>query len=440
MININEAIIMLKQGDKIRILTKGEATILEELGSGGQGTVYKVCYGEKEYALKWYHKPSKPKFYENLKCNIEKGSPASCFLWPLFITEKDEKGRFGYLMELRDPSYKEFSDFLLAKEHFSTVSAMVEAAIKICVSFRQLHNKGYSYQDLNDGNFFINPITGDVLICDNDNIAPSGENMGVLGKCRYMAPEIITRKKSCPDTQSDRFSLAVILFLLFFNNHPLEGERISRCPCMTEKNERLFYGDDPVFIYDLQKQNNRPVEGIHINVIQLWPLFPKYVRDMFIDQFSEKVMHEPGRRITEKEWLEKVLLRMRHELVKCPACGNEIFLDIEQNNFVCSDCQYKIQQRMPIIQSGSYRVAADRDKKVYQYITNSYKQLLNTCTGIIVESKKTSGLFGLRNLTQETWILTMKNGKTRPIEPGETVPLLIGNEIAFGNGSKATIL
>ena len=131
---------------------------------------------------------------------------------------------------------------------------------------------------------------------------------------------------------------------------------------------------------------------------------------------------------------------MRHELVKCPACGNEIFLDIEQNNFVCSDCQYKIQQRMQIIQSGSYRVAADRDKNGYQYITNSYKQLLNTCTGIIVESKKTSGLFGLRNLTQETWILTMKNGKTRPIEPGETVPLLIGNEIAFGNGSKATIL
>ena len=38
---------MLKQGDKIRILTKGEATILEELGSGGQGTVIRYVMVKK---------------------------------------------------------------------------------------------------------------------------------------------------------------------------------------------------------------------------------------------------------------------------------------------------------------------------------------------------------------------------------------------------------
>lgn len=37
-----------------------------------------------------------------------------------------------------------------------------------------LHRHGYSYQDLNDGNFFINPESGDVLICDNDNVMPQG--------------------------------------------------------------------------------------------------------------------------------------------------------------------------------------------------------------------------------------------------------------------------
>lgn len=429
---------MLKQNDKIKITTGGEATILAELGSGGQGTVYKVRYGNKEYALKWYHKAGKLEFYENLKHNIEKGAPAPSFLWPLFLTEKDADGCFGYLMELRNPDYKEFGDFLLAKVHFANVVAMIEAAIKICVGFRKLHNAGYSYQDLNDGNFFINPANGDVLICDNDNVAPAGKNMGILGKCRYMAPEIV-RGEKLPDAQSDRFSLAVILFLLFFNNHPLEGAQIASCPCMTEKHEKKFYGTHPIFIYDTDDTSNRPVSGIHVNVIKLWPQFPEYVRKTFIGQFSQEALQNSNRRITEKEWLEKVLLQMRHELITCPTCGNEIFADIENDAFVCSDCHHRIQ-RPPIIQSDNYKVAIGKDKKIYQYITNRNAQKLNTCTGLVVESRKTPGLFGLKNLTNETWMLTTKSGKTRPISPNEVLPLLIGNTISFGYGTEAKII
>ena len=430
---------MFKKGDLIKISTGGEAKVLSELGSGGQGTVYKVSYNDKEYALKWYHKPGEEKFYKNLKQNIEKGSPAPFFLWPLFLTEKDSNGCFGYLMELRDSAYKEFSDFLLAKVQFSTVSAMIEAGIKICAGFQKLHGKGYSYQDLNDGNFFINPSTGDILICDNDNVSSADENMGILGKCRYMAPEVV-RGETMPNPQSDRFSLAIILFLLFFNNHPLEGELISNCPCMTEKHEKKFYGFSPLFIYDPTDNSNRPVRGIHTNVIHLWPEFPQYVRDIFINQFSQKVLQEPGRRISEKEWIENILLRMRHELVKCPSCGNEIFLDTEKNDFRCSDCSFHVDLRVPIIQAGKYKVAVNRDKKSYQYITDSSKQKLYVCTGEIVESKKAPGLFGLKNLTQNVWMLTTKNKNNRPIAPGEVVPLLIGNEIAFGNGSSAKIV
>lgn len=428
---------MLKQGDKIKIVAGGEATIIEELGSGGQGTVYKVSFNNKEYALKWYHQPGEQKFHDNLKNNIEKGSPSPYFLWPLFLTEKGENGCYGYLMELRDARYREFSDFLLAKAQFRTVSAMIEAGIKICISFRKLHNAGYSYQDLNDGNFFIDPENGDLLICDNDNIAPHGTNTGILGKCRYMAPEIV-RKEKMPDAQSDRFSLAVILFLLFFNNHPLEGARVAACPCMTENHEKKFYGQSPLFIYDSSNAENRPVPGIHVNVIKLWTEFPVYVRSMFEEQFSQQVLMNPNLRITEKEWLEKVLLRIRHELIVCPACGGEIFADMQNNTFICPDCHQRLQ-RPPIIQSGSYEVAVCKGKYIYQYITNRNTQLLNTCTGMVVESKKTPGLFALRNQTNDTWILTTKSGNTRPIAPNEVAPLLVGNQIAFGNGTNAII-
>ena len=56
--------------------------VLERIGDGGQGIVYKVLYDKKQYALKWYKKSCSKEFYDNLKENIETGSPADTFLWP----------------------------------------------------------------------------------------------------------------------------------------------------------------------------------------------------------------------------------------------------------------------------------------------------------------------------------------------------------------------
>lgn len=75
-----------------------------------------------------------------------------------------------------------------------------------------------------------------MLICDNDNVSPFGTNLGIMGKQRWMAPEIVMGKND-PDKNSDRFSLAVVLFRLLFINHPLEG-RYSTPPCMTKEAEQ----------------------------------------------------------------------------------------------------------------------------------------------------------------------------------------------------------
>lgn len=170
-----------EKGKRIGVVGGGNLVILEKLGEGGQGIVYKVDYNGKKLALKWYFGnklKDKIAFYENIKNNIDKGAPTENFLWPLYITEQEDDS-FGYLMELRPQEYKDFSKFLLVKERFNSIAAMINAALQITTAFRALHSKGFSYQDLNDGNFFVNPKTGDVLICDNDNVAPYGNNLGI---------------------------------------------------------------------------------------------------------------------------------------------------------------------------------------------------------------------------------------------------------------------
>ena len=99
-----------------------------------------------------------------------------------------------------------------------------------------------------ENNKFYWATNGDVLICDNDNVAPYKENLGIQGKPRYMAPEIVTLEKK-PDSFSDRFSLAVILFLLMFKSHPLMGKADNN-KTDPVKNEMNLYCKNPVFIFD----------------------------------------------------------------------------------------------------------------------------------------------------------------------------------------------
>jgi len=86
----------LRSGDLIEIENGGSASIIRELGRGGQGIVYLAKYNGKEYALKWYfyNKLEHPElFRQNLSQNIIDGSPEESekFIWPSFLT-KNQNG------------------------------------------------------------------------------------------------------------------------------------------------------------------------------------------------------------------------------------------------------------------------------------------------------------------------------------------------------------
>jgi serine/threonine protein kinase len=425
-----------KQGTKIPLKIGGEAVVKKKLGEGGQGAVYLVEYSGKPYALKWYTRQPTKKFIDNLANNVSKGKPNDAFLWPEILTG-NYSGSVGYLMALRPPEYKDFSDFLLAKVRFKDLSTMLTAAMQICEGFEELHRRGYSYQDLNDGNFFINPQTGKVLICDNDNVTEFGKNSGIAGKARYMAPEIVTGKSN-PDRHTDLFSLSVTLFLLFFNNHPLEGKRTTSIPCMTEKFEKELYGEKPVFIWNKTDDSNRPVRGIHNNVIKRWGVFPEILRTAFLRAFTKESMTSDRQtRVMEIEW-KKVFIAMRNTLVYCPHCKNETFIDTNKPESQCIECGRQIL-KPNMLQFGREQAVLMKGVKLYASTTRNDGSY-NMVSGEIVTDSKNPGLLCIKNLSGDIWVGFTRSGEQRNVAPNQVIPVLPGIKITFQGGKQAEII
>ena len=407
----------LSKNSIVSLVGGGTATIVKELGRGGQGIAYlvEVC-GEKK-ALKWYLNAPDDKFYRNLEHNIASGAPSDAFLWPEYLTEK-QQGSYGYIMKLRPQNYYEFGNFLLAKVSFKSFTAMLSAAMRICDGFMMLHRFGYSYQDLNDGNFFIDPQTGDVLICDNDNVMPQGEKSGIMGKARYMAPEIVAG--GIPDKYSDRFSLSVILFMLFYANHPFEGAKVVACPCMTESFEKRFYGSEALFIYDPTDKSNLPVRGIHQNVIRRWPAFPKMLRDTFIEEFSKEKLQNPSSRMIEQNW-KKIISTIRDSLVVCHHCAEETFVNISNTTDKCMNCGKDVDlSKRLVIKNRSLPLI----NKTFIYVDED-----NTPDGVVTTDS--NGFMLIKNVSTETWTVETPSGKIKTVAPNEILPVKEGLKITF---------
>ena len=437
----------LKIGSSVKIEYGDNAKIVSELGRGAQGVVYLVEYKGEKYALKWYFydKLREPNaFRSNIRTNIDDKSPSDNFLWPLYLTEGIQHGSFGYLMDLKPSNYVGLTDILNTYKiekisgtnqikkvdvRFTDLEAVVNAAINIVIAFRELHRAGKSYQDLNDGGFYIDIETGDLLVCDCDNIAQEGDNFGIAGMPGYMAPEIV-RGVAKPDVQTDKYSLAVVLFKLLFRHDPLEGSKVLKSVCLHEGADLKHYGKEAVFIYDPNNKANRPVPGVHDNVINLWKVYPEYIKDAFIRSFTTGIQN-PNNRIIENEW-QKLFVYLRSDIIPCE-CGRIRFSNAysyKDNMYICPACSNKFLS----MRFANASIPIFAGQKLYKCFTSKGSDDFNTVTAIIVENKKHKGVMGIKNNTDDVWKCTLPSGEVKELEPGKARALGRGMTIDFGKG------
>ena len=418
-----------KKQDKIQLNEKEEIVVEAFLGDGGQGEVYLVSWNGGKYALKVYKNEESSDFRYNLKNNIDRGAPSDVFLWPKKLIDFED-GKIGYLMDVRPNNYVSFVSYLTGKNPFKNRRVMIHWCMELCLAFKRLHERGYSYQDLNDGSFFFDPETGALLICDNDNVTADKRNLGVLGKMRYMAPEIV-RGEQMPDVHSDRFSLAVILFMALCLGNPYEGERLKEYDIIDEKAEYEMYGKKPIFVYHKTDKSNRPIRGYHSSVLKRWGYIPLYVKEAFHRTFVDGLTDRENERTTELEWL-RVLSKYRDELLTCNHCGYEYIAGFSEKkrNESCPYCG-KPTKDFCTLTIGKNAIALEPGKRLYMCHVDKYSSEYNKSVGIVIVNKNNPSLWGIRLALLEQVELQDGSGKMKTIEGTGVIPIVKNLKITF---------
>ena len=360
---------ILSPGDKIRIDSATECRVEELLGAGGQGEVYGVTINGSRYALKWYypHTASQDQ-WDTLRVLIERGPPDVRFLWPIYLVVDDSKPGFGYLMNLRESQYKGVSD-LLARHVVPSFRSLATACANLSDAFLQLHARGLCYRDISQGNVFFDPDLGNVLVCDNDNVGINGGPTAVLGTPRFMAPEVV-RMEALPSTQTDLYSLAVLLFLMLFFSHPLDGRKESQIHCFDLAAMVRLYGTEPVFIFDPRDHSNEPDPEYHRNALIFWNIYPTFLKKLFIQSFTNGLRDPLYGRVRETTW-RTMMSRLRDSIFYC-SCGAENFYDAEAHRGSdgimgsCWNCGRQLRLP-PRIQIGKTMVMLNHDSKLFAH-------------------------------------------------------------------------
>jgi len=208
-------------------LFAGRYEVIEELGRGGMGKVYKV-YDQKVkeiVALKLikpeigFNEKAIERFKNELKFARKISHRSVCRLYDL-----GETGLAHYItMEYVEG--EDLKDFIRRAGHITTAKS-ISIARQICEGLSEAHRLGVIHRDLKPQNVMIDR-DGNVRIMDfglarfssSEGMTASGV---MLGTPEYMSPEQVELKEV--DARSDIYSLGVIMHEMVTGRVPFEGE------------------------------------------------------------------------------------------------------------------------------------------------------------------------------------------------------------------------
>ena len=341
------------------------------LGAGGVAKVYharRLSDGKECVFKEYVHStdPAKQQMHNRIRGNIQnlmakplmgkdKVTPLSSFVGPMdknSLINLPQSHGFGYMMECVD--MKRFLPILKLwhADTYPDAAVLCKICANIADLFYALHFAGWNYKDINEDNIFMDTKTGEIRIIDCDNIGTQ-DRKTIKGTQGYMAPEVYDGGN--PDTKTDYYSMAVLLYRLLVGGYPLEGKKTSTYMMKTEQSvsdcEAVIYGKDALFAFDPNNTANsirlsssekkkfaKNAESWAIQV-KRWERLSPEIQNGFIQTFSDGLFN-PMKRQSDSQWGKIFTDLSQNGLVRC-SCGKYNFGDA-QNEKECMFCHQKL--------------------------------------------------------------------------------------------------
>jgi serine/threonine protein kinase len=428
---------LLRPGDEVKTwLTKQSCRIIDFLGGGGQGEVYRAELAGDPIAVKWYFPSSLSDWQrQSLEKLCHRPAPSPAFLWPLDLAESRQCPGFGYVMALRPAQYQDLNA-ILRREAELPLPVLAVLGVNLADAFLHLHTEGLCYRDISPRNVFFNPEDGATLICDNDNVAIDGTvGGGVLGTPRYMAPEVV-RQEALPSSRTDLWSLSVLLFCLLILHHPLEGERELAVQSLSDlAAARKLYGDEPLFIFDPADDRNRPDATAHANAVLLWPFYPSFIRDLFVRAFTDGIRDPLHGRVGESEW-RAAMARLLDCVTSCRSCEALNYADpLGSDGAACWRCAQVLRPSFLEMSRHDAVVMRDGAHLFRHHVEVSAPYGFRQPFATFRRHPSNPALLGLSNRSSRPWRTALPGHDGVDVPPGATVGLAAGTVIDFGTAT-----
>jgi DNA-binding helix-hairpin-helix protein with protein kinase domain len=420
--------------------------ILRKLGEGGQGIVALVQNRQngKMYAAKWYKAANAgPEQRQRLEVLVSRGCPIAPdkgikFIWPVEIIRYDSsKTGFGYVMPLIDTGrFVSLNQIIFGRVKQPNLKMLSRVSYLLALALDTIHVSGLAYCDINQGNLMLDPETGDIVICDNDNVVINNADVPVKGVWEFMAPEVALGTAH-PNAETDKYSIAIMLYYLWMWEHPMEGKKTLNIYSWDIPAKKKLYAYEPVFVFDPEDSSNN-AEGIPDleTSVQRWErMCPPLLKEMFTAVFTRGVK-DPGYRIQLLDW-QRVFLELDANAVSCPHCNSVNVWDGKQAPFTCFNCLGEIPIQLYLSVDHGFgsetRILAAPGITIRRHHLNIVKfdSASVEVIGAIESHPKDPRASILRNNTAKPWQYKTETGDEYQVEPTQARALLPGCEIVI---------